>query len=80
MNNAKILIVGAGGIGSWLCYFLHNLNNVYQLHDVSITVADGDTVEKKNLRYQKFDIFFVSLQSGFILITCSDSNHRINWS
>ena len=56
MNNAKILIVGAGGIGSWLCYFLHNLNNVYQLHDVSITVADGDTVEKKNLRYQKFDI------------------------
>ena len=56
MNSKNFLIVGAGGIGSWLCYFLHDLQNSYQLQDSTFTVADGDTVEKKNLRYQKFEI------------------------
>ena len=56
MDDKKILIVGAGGIGSWLCYFLHNLQEHDQLKKVWITVADGDTVENKNLRYQKFSI------------------------
>ena len=55
MRNSNILIVGAGGIGSWLCYFLYNLQKHKQIHSgVYITVADPDTVEEKNLRYQKF--------------------------
>tara|TARA_B110000196_G_C21081842_1_gene632890 strand:+ start:146 stop:736 length:591 start_codon:yes stop_codon:yes gene_type:complete len=56
MNSKNILIVGAGGIGSWLCYFLWDLQNCSQLFDSSFTIADGDTVEKKNLKYQKFEI------------------------
>jgi tRNA A37 threonylcarbamoyladenosine dehydratase len=56
MNSKNILVVGAGGIGSWLCYFLWDLQNCSQLFDSSFTIADGDTVEKKNLKYQKFEI------------------------
>ena len=55
-SEANILIVGAGGIGSWLSYYLYDLQNHKQLNNAYITVADHDTVEKKNLRYQKFDI------------------------
>ncbi len=55
-KEANILIVGAGGIGSWLSYYLYDLQNHRQLNDAYITIADNDTVEKKNLRYQKFNI------------------------
>ena len=59
MRDAKILIVGAGGIGSWLCYFLYNLENHKQFgrnNTINIVVADPDTVEEKNLSYQNFDM------------------------
>tara|TARA_Y100000592_G_scaffold99489_1_gene175724 strand:- start:2827 stop:3423 length:597 start_codon:yes stop_codon:yes gene_type:complete len=57
MKNSNILIVGAGGIGSWLCYFLYDLQTHNQINrDTYITVADPDTVEDKNLRYQNFSI------------------------
>ena len=56
MKEKNILIVGTGGIGSWLCYFLYELQKHNQLQDTWITVADPDTVENKNLRYQKFEI------------------------
>lgn len=51
----NILIVGCGGIGSWLCSQLYNLKLFNQIKDVSITVADDDTVDTKNLPYQKFE-------------------------
>ena len=44
----KILIIGAGGIGSYLIPLL----NQTKLYD--ITVADPDIVETKNLTYQNF--------------------------
>jgi hypothetical protein len=44
--NRKILIIGAGGIGSYLCGLLHK-TGCY-----NITVADPDKYEKKNLTYQ----------------------------
>ena len=57
MRDSNILIVGAGGIGSWLCYFLYDLQKQGQIKsNTFITVADPDTVEDKNLTYQKFDI------------------------
>ena len=46
--NRKILIIGAGGIGSFL---ISTLDKV-KLYD--ITVADPDIVERKNLSYQNF--------------------------
>lgn len=55
MEHKNLLIVGAGGIGSWLCYYLYNLQEVNQLKFISVTVADDDTVEQKNLSYQKFE-------------------------
>jgi|TARA_Y100000114_G_scaffold44103_1_gene39707 D-arabinose 1-dehydrogenase-like Zn-dependent alcohol dehydrogenase len=44
----KILVIGAGGIGSFLIQFL----NKVKLYD--ITVADPDKVEEKNIPYQNF--------------------------
>ena len=44
----KVLIIGAGGIGSWLIQILNKLS-LYEIH-----VADPDTVEEKNLTYQNF--------------------------
>jgi D-arabinose 1-dehydrogenase-like Zn-dependent alcohol dehydrogenase len=44
----KILIIGVGGIGSFLVQFLDKV----KLYD--ITVADPDKVEEKNIPYQNF--------------------------
>ena len=49
----KILIIGAGGIGSFLIPLLDRVG----LYD--ITVADPDKVETKNLPYQNFKIVSV---------------------
>ena len=49
MSRKKILIIGAGGIGSFLVQFLNKLN-IYEL-----TVFDSDKVEEKNLLYQNFN-------------------------
>ena len=49
INMRKILIIGAGGIGSFLIQFL----NKVELYD--ITVADPDVVETKNIPYQNFN-------------------------
>tara|TARA_R100000231_G_C5328347_1_gene165570 strand:- start:655 stop:1212 length:558 start_codon:yes stop_codon:yes gene_type:complete len=46
----KVLIIGTGGIGSFLIQFLDKV----ELYN--ITVADPDSVEKKNITYQNFDI------------------------
>ena len=44
----KILIIGAGGIGSYLIQYL------YKTGQYNITVYDPDKVEKKNITYQNF--------------------------
>ena len=44
----KILVIGAGGIGSYLISYLNKLN-LY-----NIQVNDDDKVETKNLTYQNF--------------------------
>lgn len=44
----KVLVIGAGGIGSYLISFLDNLN----LYDIQVN--DDDKVETKNLTYQNF--------------------------
>ncbi len=44
----KIMIIGAGGIGSYLIPFLNRVG----LYD--ITVYDDDNVEEKNLTYQNY--------------------------
>lgn len=51
----KILVVGAGGIGSWLASTLYHLKQHKQLPDTHFTFADDDTVDTPNLSYQNFD-------------------------
>ena len=50
----NILVVGAGGIGSWLAFHLYDLNEHSQLNDAFITFVDDDTVDMDNLSYQNF--------------------------
>tara|TARA_R110002074_G_scaffold178747_2_gene342523 strand:+ start:1840 stop:2397 length:558 start_codon:yes stop_codon:yes gene_type:complete len=47
--NRKILIIGVGGIGSFLVPLLDKVG----LYD--ITIADPDIIETKNIPYQNFD-------------------------
>jgi len=47
-KNRKVLVIGAGGIGSYLIPLLDK-TKLYEM-----VVADPDTVEKKNLTYQNF--------------------------
>ena len=52
----KIMIIGAGGIGSYLVSFLDRIG----LYD--ITVFDDDSVETKNLTYQNYEEDDVGLE------------------
>jgi molybdopterin/thiamine biosynthesis adenylyltransferase len=53
MNKRKIMIIGAGGIGSFLVQFLSKLK-IYDL-----TVFDSDKVERKNVLYQNYNVSHV---------------------
>ncbi len=54
MKTRNILIVGVGGIGSWLAHQLFLYKNANQLDLVNITLVDDDEVDTKNLTYQNF--------------------------
>jgi molybdopterin/thiamine biosynthesis adenylyltransferase len=55
MRTRKILIVGAGGIGSWMAPDLDRLIKTDQLPNTIIKFVDYDTVDLKNLPYQNFN-------------------------
>ncbi len=57
----KILIIGAGGIGSYLISFLDRIG-IYELH-----VADPDIVENKNLTYQNFQLGHVGQNKALVM-------------
>ena len=52
----KVLIVGAGGIGSYFTEALFDLimKNQIDLEDYEFYIADMDSVEQKNILYQNF--------------------------
>lgn len=50
----KLLIVGTGGVGSYLARNLFEYEQNNQLFNLQITLADGDEVDVKNLIYQNF--------------------------
>lgn len=51
----KVLIIGAGGIGSFFIDHLYNaiMNDQIPI-DIEFEIVDNDTVELKNIRYQNF--------------------------
>lgn len=53
----NVLIIGAGGIGSFFCREFSDtiLNEVKGTADLTVTVYDADEVETKNIRYQNFE-------------------------
>jgi molybdopterin/thiamine biosynthesis adenylyltransferase len=57
VEEKKVLIIGAGGIGSYLCAELHRLIVKGQIspESYSFEVADNDSVELKNIQYQNFE-------------------------
>ena len=65
----KILIIGTGGIGSFLVQFLDKV----KLYD--ITVADPDIVEQKNLTYQNFTKGHVGQNKASVMM---DSYESVN--
>ena len=57
----KVLVIGAGGIGSFLIPLLDKV----KLYD--ITVADPDKVETKNLPYQNFQVTDVGNNKALVM-------------
>lgn len=51
---SKILVIGCGGVASVLIRELNFLFKTGQITD-SITIADNDTIEMKNIKYQLFE-------------------------
>ena len=83
----KILIIGCGGIGSYLCQAVYELllKNQISIESTEIFVADSDTVEIKNRNYQnfkdedigKFKAQVISNRYGFVPIVSriNDEKH-----
>ena len=49
----KVLVIGAGGIGSYLCQELHQLRHQW-IGKAKFTYIDDDQVEEKNIKYQNY--------------------------
>ena len=65
--NRKILIIGVGGIGSFLVSTLDKVG-IY-----NISVADPDIVESKNLTYQNFSKGHVGQNKASVIMDSYDS-------
>lgn len=66
-NKFKIFVVGTGGTGSQLIPFLMQLLNNHIEDEHKITLIDGDIIESKNLKNQKFSYFDVSQPKSKVL-------------
>lgn len=61
-TNHQAIIIGAGGVGSWLLPLLVRL-----IGPSAITIYDGDTLEEKNLDRQLFDPSMVGTNKAVAL-------------
>lgn len=65
----NILVIGCGGIGSYLIRELDRLLKNGQLGEVDVTICDMDKVEPKNVKYQNFTIEDVNGNKAKVLGT-----------
>jgi molybdopterin/thiamine biosynthesis adenylyltransferase len=63
----KILVVGAGGIGSWLAKFIYDLAKFKQFPNHDVVFADDDQVDTKNISYQNFEPFDIFENKAVVL-------------
>lgn len=64
----KLLVIGTGGIGSYLVEHLHRCVGKELLDPrIEITVADPDIVEIEQRKYQNFELNEVGLNKAFAL-------------
>lgn len=79
MERRRIAIVGAGGIGSYLCKEMHNFARYDQFgaYDIQIVVWDDDTVDTKNLKYQNFQEFDLSDNKSEVIGLRYDFDYEI---
>ena len=55
LKQRKLLIIGAGGIGSYLASFLERISE-RGMPLYHITIYDDDKVEEKNISYQNYNV------------------------
>jgi len=79
METSKIAIIGAGGIGSYLCRDLHGLlqHDQFGNYAVDITILDDDVVDIKNLKYQNFEPFDLGDPKSEILGMRYDMHYEV---
>jgi len=64
----KILVVGAGGIGSFFCRELKEcIDQGYFLKPLDVTIADDDMVEVEQIMYQNFEMKDVGLNKALAI-------------
>lgn len=59
-----LMVLGAGGTGSWLCEYLSKLDI-----NANVTVFDGDIVEPKNVTRQRFSDKDINQPKAFVVAT-----------
>ena len=62
----KVIMLGAGGTGSYVAMHLYRLMHCLDRH-VHIIIADGDSVEEKNLVRQHFTVSDLGLNKAQVL-------------
>ena len=62
----KIIMLGAGGTGSYVAMHLYRLMHCLD-RSVRIIIADGDSVEEKNLVRQHFTVFDLGINKAKVL-------------
>lgn len=79
MEQRRISVIGCGGIGSYFCKEVDNLNkhNQFGDYDLNITLFDNDTVDTKNLPYQNFDEIDVGDPKSEVLGDLYDFNYEV---
>ena len=72
MNERKILIIGVGGIGSYLAPILGQ-TNLYE-----ITISDPDILEKKNFLYQNYCEAKLAISNSKKKVDALDLKGKVN--
>tara|TARA_R110001592_G_scaffold200056_4_gene448828 strand:+ start:3004 stop:3567 length:564 start_codon:yes stop_codon:yes gene_type:complete len=67
----KIMIIGAGGIGSYLASFLDRIG----IYDV--TIFDDDKVEEKNLTYQNFTAGHLGMHKVDVFVNAKSNPYQV---